>query len=196
MKAIILIISVIISIIGLIAGQFLSPLIASWLDTNPWFVAIIGGGLLFGIITLVTFVLTKDKFIRGSILIPIFVGSLATVGLVGIRFGTFSYYRNGYCCFFGDLRNSLGINFIKSFSRNWYKGINEFGQEIFFNVYEGTGYDYNIEVYDKYGNFIGRKRLTLDFDDKLKKIEFKDLDARNEHLFEKYTGITVHQQIG
>lgn len=210
MKSVILIISVLISIIGFIAGQFIYPLIASWCDGYPWVVALLGGGLLFVIITLLTCVLTKDKFIRSSILIPIFVCAIATVGLLGIRFET-DCYKNGYCYSSGELKNSLGLTFIDSFCGfYWYKGIDEYGQEVFVNAgysddwdyhkendYDGYKYDYQIMAFDEYGNFIGQKSFSLYYDDDEEKFEFSYyLDQEAKHFIEKHTGITVYQAIG
>lgn len=210
MKVIILIISVLISIIGLIAGQFLYPLIASWFDGSPTYIALFAGAPLFIIITILTFVLTKDKFIRSAILIPVFVSILATIGLLVLRFGE-SNYENGYCARSGELKNSLGITFIdSSCGYNWYRGINEFGQEVFVNAdwdddwdyrkehdYEVSKYDYQIMVFDEFGNFIDQTRFTLYYDDDEEEISFGPyLDRKTEDFFETHTGISVYQRIG
>ena len=212
MKAIILIISVIISIIGLIAGQFLYPLIASWFDTYPWIVALIGVGILFIFITLFTWVLTKNNWIRSFILIPVFVFSLATVGILYIRFEG-DHYENGYCYTWGCLKNRFGITIIDSdySAMLWYKGISKFGEEVFVNVgyyndweypneidYNRTKQGYQIIVYDKSGNFIDDKSFSLYYEKNEEKFFFNiyDLDPKTRHFIETYTDITVYQKIG
>lgn len=210
MKAIILIISVLISVLGLIAGQFLYPLIASWFDSwfdgSPTYIALFTGGPLFIIITILTLVLTKDKFIRSAILIPVFVSILATIGLLTLRFGE-STYTNGYCYCRGELKNSLGITFIDSSCGSyWSRGINEFGQEVFVNAgyhddwdyrkendNEVYKYDYEIMVFDEFGNFIGQTRFSLYFDDEEEKFDF---NRETKDFIETHTGISVYQRIG
>ena len=203
MKSVILIFSVIVSIFGLLISQLLYPLIASWFDGGPSYVAAIIGFVVFLIITILINIITKEKFIRRAIIIPCFISAVAAFGITLGRFYWNVYYHNGYCEHDG-LKNCLGITIIDNYGF-FSKGVDSYGNEVIVCInrqedytYESERkekYDYSISWYYEDGSYIN----SVDFSkyyyegDKLHDLyTLKD----SKYLIEYYTDISIYQRIG
>lgn len=203
MRTIILIFSVIISIFGLLISQLLYPLIASWFDGGPSYVAAIIGFVVFLIITILINIITKEKFIRRAIIIPCFISAVAAFGITLGRFYWNVYYHNGYCNYNG-LKNCLGITIIDNYG-NFSKGVDSYGNEVIVCISGGKDYNYESERREKYvyniswyyedGSFINSEDFSWYYyeDDKYHDLwTFTD----SKYLIEYYTDISVYQKIG
>lgn len=208
MKAIILIFSVIVSILGLIVSQFVYPVIASFFDGQPVTVSIIIGIILIMTSSILIGVITKDKFIWNSILLPLFISLLASTIIISVRFG-YGSYKNGYLCVEWDLYSNLGIKFIDSgISYEWYKGVDNYSNEIFVNIkynedydyreehdYEKSKFDFEIRYYSKDGAFLGKRKTTKYYYDNEKTYNSNYLEDAQK-LVEPLLGFTLYKEVG
>ena len=154
MKYIAIIFSIIFSIVSLILGQFIYPLIASFFDTLPNMFSFISKFLIWITISILTLKLTKENRVRLGIIFPYTVSLIISIILGVIRFGG-SHYENGYIVHHGDLRNNIGMEVISG--SDWYshyfKCIDKNGNNIIVECwreedenYENDSYGENIYI--------------------------------------------------
>lgn len=171
-------IAIIFSIVSLILGQFIHPLIASFFDASPIPFLVIFKLLILISIIILTVKLTKEKGVRFGIVFPYLVSFIISIVLGGIRFGG-SHYENEYIVHRGDLRNNIGMEVISG--SDWYshyfKCIDKNGNNIIVECwreedenYENDSYGEDIyiikiKVYDENYQFLWRrdKRVYGDY---------------------------------
>lgn len=202
MKYIAIIFSIIFSIVSLILGQFIHPLIASFFDASPIpFLVIFKLVILISIIIL-TVKLTKEKGIRFGIVFPYLVSFIISIVLISIKFGESTYY-NGYAESGGDLINSIGIEVISgtSWGSEYFKCIDKNGNNIIVECFTEEDEDYEedsdgeyryfveIKVYDENYQFLWRAE-TDTYD------EYYPSTYDIQEFIDGWKGITVDKQIG
>lgn len=204
MRTIILIFSVIVFVLYLILSQFVYPLIAWFIDGYPFLISIIIGPIVLSLSTILTRTITKDKFIRRSILIPCFISILASIVIIAIRFEDYGYYKGYMTKEGGDFYNKLGIKIINNEGGYWYKGVDIHGNEVIVNFFnlgynvdyaknnyynDETKFDFKIIYYSiTDGSFLGKKEFSRYYDD-------DDEHESHYDLTESELGITLYDEI-
>lgn len=216
MKTVVLIFSIILSLLGILVGQFAYPFMASLFDGRPEKIAIVIGIAFVIISSIVVFVATKEKFYRRSIIIPCVINAIATFFILSVRFDGAWPYRNGYSYIDGELtenmyselKNNIGLTIIRSATGScWFMGIDEHGNDVLVNIErhnnvwnykqdnEGVEkYDYKIKWYDSSGKYLDGKDFTLSFDNyDVLEPEYTFNDAK--YLAEQYADINIYDEL-
>lgn len=116
MKTVVLIFSIILSLLGILVGQFAYPFMASLFDSNPFWVSLYIGVPLSLIICTIVLIISKQKFIRISIILPCILSCAITSFVLHVfSYPLYCTYQNGYIHAHG-IRNKFGIKIINSWS--------------------------------------------------------------------------------
>lgn len=175
MKTVVLIFSIILSLLGILVGQFAYPFMASLFDGMPILFAAIIGVLIVIVLSIIVSVATKEKFYRASIIAPCIISVVATFFILLARFYS-DDYRNGYIYYNGELKNDIGVTIVdSSIGPYWFMGIDEYGNNVLVNIDYGKDYDYKsdddekydyeIKWYDLSGNYLGSNEFTRYYDE-------------------------------
>lgn len=211
MKNVILIVSVFISFLYLVVSQWLSPLIAAYLDDGPFYIVLIFSFFVTVLSVIPACVIAKEKYMLLRILLSLVIIFLPSALTTYCRFGG-RYYHNGYIQIHGDLYNRFGIKILNGISKSswfWYKGVNKYGDEVFVNIdlnedckYKDESeekYDYEVRCYSLSGLFLCSKTfsqyLDIDasYDERYDPDEIKDA----QYLVNKLKiGVTLLEDIG
>lgn len=202
MKYIAIIFSIIFSIVSLILGQFIHPLIASFFDASPILFLVIFKLLILISIIILTVKLTKEKGVRFGIVFPYLVSFIISIVLISIRFRESTYY-NGYAESEGDLINSIGIEVISgsSWYSHYFKCIDKNGNNIIVEYFTEKDEDYGMDSDGEYRYFIKVKIYDENY---------QFLWSDETHTYDKYhpsrydvkesidgwNGITIYKSIG
>lgn len=158
MKTVVLIFSIILSLLGILVGQFVYPFMASLFDGPPILFAGIIGVLIVIVLSIIVSVATKEKFYRASIKVPCAISVIATFFILFARFSGSCYY-NGYCFWNDGLKNNIGVTIVDSpIGLFWYMGLDEYGNEVLVNIDHSRDQGYYITWYDESGNYLGYKK--------------------------------------
>lgn len=202
MKTLVLIFSILISILGLITGQFVYPFIASLFDGIPIVFAAIVGILIIVILSIIVCIATKEKFYRKSVIIPCVISVVVTFFILLARFEG-ECYRNGYC-YCNGLKNSLGITIIDSYVT--YMGVDIYGNSVFVDIDRNEDWEYGnehddekwvytIKWYDESGNYLGCEEFTKYYDDEDDELDPWDLDDA-KYIAENWSDIELYKKVG
>lgn len=207
MKAVTLIFSVIIAIIAFFFSLIAYPLIASFFESKPTLMALLIGSLIFIIVTIITTNICKSKNIRTSIILPCLICVVSSYGIMWSKFG-WSYYNNGYLEHGWDLYNSIGSCVINNGGRYYYKGVDEYGNEIIIGLRREHDWDYDSDTEEKYDyyfkyynadyQFIGDDHRTVYYqygEDEYDDSDFNDAKYLIEY-YDRNFEITVYESIG
>lgn len=210
MKTVVLIFSIILSLLGILVGQFAYPFMASLFDGMPILFAAIIGVLIVIVLSVIVSVATKDKFYRASIIVPCIISVIATFFILLARFDYNNYYRNGYIFNNGELKNNIGVTIVDSpIGPYWFMGIDEYGNDVLVNMGYNDDwvhrrdndrkYDYEIKWYDLSGNYLGYKDFTKYYDEDDEKLTpgswYSDYDDA-KYIAEEWADIELYKRIG
>lgn len=211
MKNVILIVSVFISFLYLVVSQCLSPLIAAYLDLEPFGLVLFFSLFVTVLSVIPACVIAKEKYMRLRILVSLVIIFLPSALTTYSRFGRWQYH-NGYMSVSGDLYNRFGIEILNGISEDswdWYKGVDKSGDEVLVNIdmnedrnYNDESdekYDYEVRCYSLSGLFLCSKRFSEYFDrhasygERYQSDEIKDA----QYLVNKQKiGVTLLEKVG
>lgn len=208
MKTVVLIFSIILSLLGILVGQFAYPFMASLFDGMPILFAAIIGVLIVIVLSVVVSVATKEKFYRASIIVPCIISVIATFFILLARFYT-EDYRNGYIHYNGELKNNIGVTIVDSpIGPYWFMGFDDYGNDVLVNMDydkdydykydDDEKYDYEIKWYDLSGNYLGYEEFTRYYDEddeKLKPGSWGSYYDDAKYIAEKWADIELYTYI-
>lgn len=202
MKYIAIIFSIIFSIISLILGQFIYPLLASFVDSSPTIFLVVFKLLILVLFIILAVKLFKEIGVRCSIILPYIISFIISIVLISIRFGN-STYNNGYIEHYGNLKNSIGIEVLSgsNYDSSYFQAFNNNGYNIIIEYFTEKDKSYEKDSDREYRFFIKVKVYDENY---------QFLWSDETHTYDRYhpsrddvkesidgwNGITIYKSIG